>query len=696
MLRCAAGFSRRARAASTCGTQAPFAAAFYSTEARLFVDGNWLMSKLEPVVAKNTQPGASGHPHLTFAPLKPFVETRLSATMSRPSSSTEVRLVGTELFTSFHRQQLPWDFHKAALEEGIEWHNFAPESPPPASFDPWRPGPILPQPPNFRAAVALAVEMVHALDSRKAPETGAVSERVPSARPHLADPVMVGAFGQAAFFPAVVRSAQRGRTTVIASTRDDWAHLLLAMPQEMRAGVVPLLLDDVLPQMVVPASVARAQAAPVDELVLRLHDALLQHSQRMLEASALFNRPGKAPRDGFVPVPEAAAAPGMPALMKEMRMTGLAWSTILRNHPALFSARQRKTSSGPMWEIKPLPQPAGAVVAASASPAPSAAPSVASLPLKPMLQAPVPKVASAAAAGSSAAAGAKPPQHRPAVHPPQPRHGAHDAPLQTQKALLTQPVAAPSKSTGAKAPETPAPGAAAGERSAPKPAPAPAARPSPATPRGRGKDSAAAAAPSTATTAPPMSPDAAPASATPNPKPEAASAAASEPTVAAAAPAPSEDSKATLKSLFKAALRTGVVADAHVTHANLLALLGAAKIPAAKSRRVAELEAAALSGAKSIGEALAALPPSPLLPAGGSAAPADAAARLVKAAWLADALPDTEPSKVNLGKLLELAGVPLPKGGKRAPADAVEAAVVENFAAIAAAVTTRSAGGGPQ
>jgi len=514
--------------------------------AQVFIDLNWLERQLELTVARkvcgapsnhlplpssplSTPPPPQTHPHPTqrygdkfaemctvdLAPLRPFVESRLSDTLgysllapvgdagaaggaAASPGFGGVRVSHMYAYGSFMRGAKPFDMPRATAEESIATRNFLPG-----------------KAPTCAPAVAMAVDMVHACavrgsvdggSSLRSPppagaSAGAASGAAAAARIGASTTgpgggslalydlaptqLVVGVLGSPLYTPALVRAMQHDRTVVVASTRAEWGRLAQIMVPEQREATVPLVLDDALADMVVPLAAFRASAAPAGEVAARIHEGLL-----------------RVAGTGNVTGLELAAITSELGLLKQLRKHDMALKTLVRGHGALFDITRE---SAEKWEVRALRPPVAPVLpaaaavraakgvasataaksapaAAASAPAPKAPATPAATPAsKP---APQPAAKPAAAAGSkksapaaAAAPAATAPAQTPASTPKGAGGGAKKGAPATAPAAAAPAAPAPAPADApAEAPATPA--------AATTPAPAAAAAPAPAAPAG--------------------------------------------------------------------------------------------------------------------------------------------------------------------------------------------------------------------
>lgn len=430
-----------------------------------------------------------------LAPLRPFVESRLSDTLgyallapvgdggaaggaAASPGFGGVRVSHMYAYGSFMRGAKPFDMPRATAEESIATRNFLPG-----------------KAPTCAPAVAMAVDMVHACavrgsvdggSSLRSPppagaSAGAASGAAAAARIGASatgpgggslalydlapTQLVVGVLGSPLYTPALVRAMQHDRTVVVASTRAEWGRLAQIMVPEQREATVPLVLDDALAEMVVPLAAFRASAAPAGEVAARIHEGLL-----------------RVAGTGNVTGLELAAITSELGLLKQLRKHDMALKTLVRGHGALFDITRE---SAEKWEVRALRPPVAPVLPAAAAvraakgvaSATAAATAAKSAPAAGAASTPAPK-APATPAGTPASK----PAPQPAAKPAAAAGGKKSTPSGNASPVAT--AAAPqttTKGTGGGAKKG-APAAAPAAPAAPATAPADAPTEAPATP----------------------------------------------------------------------------------------------------------------------------------------------------------------------------------------------------------------------
>ena len=158
------------------------------------------------------------------------------------------------------------------------------------------------------AAIALSVDMVHAcaiaggdvdhgiplVKAARFPSApgrgGSTSTTTTAVWPTTAPArVVIGLVGAVHSVPAFVRASQHDRVAAMATTAAQWAALPAQLREELSPVLVPLLMDEVLGEAVVPLATFRAGAMDVAALARAIHAAMLRTvgSQSPLAGSEL-------------------------------------------------------------------------------------------------------------------------------------------------------------------------------------------------------------------------------------------------------------------------------------------------------------------------------------------------------------------------------------------------------------------------
>jgi len=551
---------------------------------------------------------------------------------------------------------------------------------------------------------------------RRVDELTRASGQLWASSPAAATHVLVAAVGTGALVPCFARALQHGRTVAVAAMREDWARLALTMPPEQREVVLPLLLDDVLPELVLSADAFRASALPAAELAARLHRLLLSLPPAAGGEAAAVS---PAADGAFVSLPAASAAaaraPG--ELLKHMRRAGATWRSLAADFPHLFAlqaAPQAAAAGGgggssasrsAAYEVKALPLPAPHVLpaAGAAGAPPASTPAAASVPRS----APPPL---RGAERQRFQRGAQPPPQPSAPAPrPQARPPALQAPAQQQQPQKLSP-ATPRP---AQVPVAAASVADVEQRAwvVVTPLDEPSAVVVPA-PEQQPIVVAVAATPSSSLTsqlpaAAPAAPPAAvpPAAAPPAAAPPAAAPPAAMPTAgalpAAALPAAvSPPSASRVLALLRLAADRGIAPGAGAQRQNVSAALAAAGVVAPRGAKLADLCALLDLRADAVESALLAAPPRPAAerapaPAAAAASAASAPAsvpgdeaQLLSLAVARGLIASADAKRAHLIALLLAAEVKLPKGGSSgATLPALRAAVAAHASVVREALS---------
>lgn len=155
--------------------------------------------------------------------------------------------------------------------------------------------------------------------------------------------VMIVAGGHTQYVPGLVRATQHGRLTAFAGTKRDWANMGRALPPNISDVIAAVEVDDLLKQMIVPLSVFREGAKPLDELAHSLHATIVaQHGTGStlngLEVAVLATRAG---------------------LLKELRRANMTLKHLAGSFPDMFAL----TVDGSKWTASARNPPVTAVIA---------------------------------------------------------------------------------------------------------------------------------------------------------------------------------------------------------------------------------------------------------------------------------------------------------------------------------------------
>jgi hypothetical protein len=459
----------------------------HSKSGQFFVDLNYLANKLDQAVEKKNFKNAV----VDLEPLRPFIERRVSETLGLMPPETDrrqpapIQIVGSQAYGCFKGNvQLndsltgafpsptasSFDLMHSALEEGYNVRNFSPDK---YAVEPAlvAPGGIEQNagapPPNTKPFfssgagysmsknVAMAVDMVsstmlkgHSLDLASplghvaGTPAGSTAEGVfnrlkpdlrSSSRFNSSSGYVIALSGSPWIVPALARAHQLQRVPVVAATRSDWAVLGLSMTTAQRAAVVPVLLDDIMPSIVVSKSTLAERAAQPLDTATRLKELLTQAHETAMKLKALdsptnssfkrspyaamVNGAGSAlSQQGWLCVSHLHGVTGTQQtlfrdIVKAMRRRELSWEGLAASFPAHLQTQWIASTTGEheagskVLLMRPTPaSEAGAtVVAAAAKPASASAPAAATTPATA-----TPHVATSAPAATPAATAATP------------------------------------------------------------------------------------------------------------------------------------------------------------------------------------------------------------------------------------------------------------------------------------------------
>ena len=328
-----------------------------SVQTQAFVDIDFLLGALTTHAKQKYGPSFASSCVLDAGPLKPFLEGAAAAALG---GECEVTISHVFAYGSLPRKPADvsarnWDAVRVCGEEDWALRRFNPPVAPQAttttasatsSATVAAVGPT--RGPHPFPSIALAVDMLHACAIR-----GGVDDGVPvggggsgGALTHL----VIGLVGSPAYLPALVRAAQHGRLTALASTDAMLREIVAPLREELKGVTVPLSIDALLPQMVVPLGTFRATAQPLASLAATLHAAIA--------AGVGMNT--------LVNGTELAGVVAGSKLLKELRRASVTLKVVCEKHPDLFTLA---TEPDQRWTVIAR-SPRIAAVEAAVAPAP--------------------------------------------------------------------------------------------------------------------------------------------------------------------------------------------------------------------------------------------------------------------------------------------------------------------------------------